>query len=522
MSMKTKLALLAATGLAVTMAAPAAVAQKSKNTVRVGLTSAIKGVDNHYDPKADTQFSNHAVYDTLMFRDEKTGKIVPLLAKSVTRVDPKTLEIELRDGVKWHDGEAFDADDVVYTVNWLTNKGTKIRMRRNYTWIAGIEKLGPMKVRISAKRPTPFDLLNLASFTWIYPEHLHNKLEDKADFGRKSPVGTGPYRVAEVTVNRRVVLEKNKDYKQLSPAKRMSNVDRFVLAQIPDVGTQIAQMLAGNLDALVRVIEPAQAIKLAKDPRFNLQMKRGVALSYLAFDAKGRSGAEAMKNIKVRKAIMMAIDRGPLTTIASGGDPNLAVTPGGMCWKGVQGGCDWSASYPKHDPEAAKKLLAEAGFANGLEVEITSFNTGVPKPVAVAISAQLRKVGITSRIDSKRINALRKKMRDGKIQMLVGRWSGGGLAEVSSTLRVFYSGSGPSDWHGDGALKKMARKSSGIMDPVKRKAAVAKALDHATENAYYMALTPSFVPMVHVKELEIDGDGSANTWGANTGNFNWK
>ena len=89
-------------------------AQKSKDTLRIGFYDPISIVDATYDPKPETGFLSGAVYDNLLAYDRKSGEFKPSLAKSWKRIGAKTIEFKLRDDVKFHDGSEFDADDVVY------------------------------------------------------------------------------------------------------------------------------------------------------------------------------------------------------------------------------------------------------------------------------------------------------------------------------------------------------------------------------------------------------------------------
>jgi len=124
------------------LAAPVPVAaQKSKNTLRMAFLEATQSTDPYMDPKPENNFLGHGIFDTLITYDETDLRFMPLLAKSFTRIDDKTFEFELRDDVKWSDGEKFDADDVVYTMGWVTDPATKLRFQADWAFIAGAEKL---------------------------------------------------------------------------------------------------------------------------------------------------------------------------------------------------------------------------------------------------------------------------------------------------------------------------------------------------------------------------------------------
>ena len=143
-----------AIAVAVAFATPVS-AQKSKDTLRMAFLEATQSVDNYTDPKPEAKFVSFGIFDNLVAYDEDKHQYGPLLAKTFKRIDDKTFEFELRDDIKWHDGESFDADDVVYTIGWLIDPKTKLRFKSNWDLIGGVEKLGERKVRVTTKEPAP-------------------------------------------------------------------------------------------------------------------------------------------------------------------------------------------------------------------------------------------------------------------------------------------------------------------------------------------------------------------------------
>lgn len=508
---------IALAGIAVTaIATGPALAQKSKNTLRTAFNSPIKGVSYYYDPKPDTAMSQGAVYDGLVWYNGETNKLENLLAKSWKRIDPKTIEFELRDDVRFHDGEKFDADDVVYTYKFLTDPKTKIRFKRNWAFVGNVEKLGPYKVRISAKKPTPFDMIRHATLTAIVPEHLHGPLENKVQFGLK-PVGTGMFRVTQVDRNKGIIMELNKNFKHGSAGKPVTNINRIHFAFIPDAGAQVAQFLAGNIDA-IRNAPLDQAEQMAKTPNNEITVGNSISYQYVTFDSKGRSGNKAMQDVRVRRAIVKAIDKSKLVELAAG--KHKIATPKSMCWRN-QAGCDFSLEQDKYDPAGAKKLLAEAGHASGLQVEITTFTSPAIRGNAEAVAGMLAKVGIKATIDSRQIGSYRKKQRDGKIQMGVFGWPAGGMADVAGTLGFVFSPPPSRDYHGDDEMKKMARAMGGMMDPAKRRAQGRKVFDHAIKNVYFHTLMANPTSVVHTKDISVK-IGSLNAFAIEAWDFRWK
>ena len=169
MSLKS-LRLLGAAALALVLAGPAT-AQKSKDTLRYPIIEAESALDRYVSPGSFANAWEPSVYDNLLGFDPKKGEFVPMLAKSWSQRDPVTYEFELRDDVKFHDGQKLDADDVVYTLSYLIDPKVKLRYKRSWLWIKSVEKLSPYKVRVTAKAPDPDGLMWLAFGTPIYPRH---------------------------------------------------------------------------------------------------------------------------------------------------------------------------------------------------------------------------------------------------------------------------------------------------------------------------------------------------------------
>ncbi len=158
------------------------------------------------NPIADPFFLNtrelvvigHQAWDTLVIIDPKTSEIKPLLATKWAWVNPTTLEMELRKDVKFHSGQPMDADDVAYTLNFVSNKENAISNFALLAFIKSAEKIDPYKVRINLHNPFPPALANLAGLGFIMQKGHYDKApvkpDGKKDFGAVPPNGTGPYK----------------------------------------------------------------------------------------------------------------------------------------------------------------------------------------------------------------------------------------------------------------------------------------------------------------------------------------
>jgi peptide/nickel transport system substrate-binding protein len=498
-------------GVAAGAAAGPAVAQKSQDTLRLAATQPIQTLSYYLDPTPDTVFESDAVYDGPVAYDLKPGKVEPLLARSWQRIDPTTLEFELRDDVTWQDGAPFSAADVIATLHWLTDPKTMLRFKQNWAWIAKAEPLGPHRLRVTAKEPTPYDLVRFAYVTAILPAHQTGTPQDKG----RQPIGTGPYRAVQVDQFKGIVLERSDGFRHGNPAKPGSKIARIVIKPIPEEGTRIAEFLAGNLDMIQASFE--QARSLASDPRFAMTIVQGSSFMYAAFDAQGRSGAKPVTDERVRRALAMAIDRPALLRMLAG-EARLE-QPGAMCWR-TQAGCDYSAPLPRFDPAAAKALLAMAGYPDGFDIEITTF-IGPASEIAEAVAGQWRKIGVRAKIDRMPVLSYRKKQQEGRIQIMVAAWPAGNIPDVSGTVDAFFA-AGPADYSGDKTLHDLAKASDAAIDPAARKAIGRKMFDRATEQVYFVPIAPFPTVLVRTKEVAVDAAGRFTPLGYDVSDIGWQ
>jgi peptide/nickel transport system substrate-binding protein len=502
-----------ALALAAILVAAPALAQKSKDTLRVAFYDPIPGVDMIYDPKGETAFTGHAVFDTLITYNPDTREFEPLLAKSWKRVNPTTYEFKLRQDVKFHDGSAFTADDVAYTMNWVSDPKVKFRIKSRFLWIKGAEKVDRYTVRIMTKGPRAVALARIASSIPMLPSDAHGKMAKKPAFGKK-PIGTGPYKVVSYDPNDGIRLVLNKDYKHGAPSKPAGTIANVHVKQIPDIQTQVAQLLTDGVD-MIHNVPKDQAENLALDPRLAMTVSNGILFRYIAFDAKGRTGSDDLKDARVRRALVHAIDRDSIRrNVFAGGK---AVGKMDSICKSIQIGCIYTVKPPSYDPAMAKKLLAEAGKAN-LKLEITTLPEA--RKVAEAISGYLRAVGVKASIKSVTFGAYRKLQRTGKIKTLVHQFSSGGVPDVDA-LVSFYFGSKARDYYGDKKIGAWRKEAGSVFDIKTRNATYTKIFNRINQQAYIIPIAALPSVFVHGKDMEID-KGIINPFGAQINRIRWK
>lgn len=496
------------------LASPIAMAQKAKDTLRIAYLDPISTSDPYIDPQPETTLTSDAVYSKLFIYSPTEKQIRPGLAESWTQADPVTLDIKLREGVTFHDGAPFTADDVVYTFNYLTDPKSNLRFGNNWRWIKSVEKTGKFSVRLVAHGPTPFALTRLATGTPIFPAHLHKTFEGRGEFGRRSAVGTGPYKVEYIDATKGVMLVRNENYVSPGAWSPKAAIGRIHIMPIPDVQTQAAQLMTGGLDIILSAPHD-QTEQLASMPTLKKTSIENTVYFYLNMDAIGRSGVEPLKKPEVRRAIAMAIDRKALAAglVAGGEQVKIINAP---CTD-IQVGCSVSNAPPAFDPKAARELMAKAGNAGGFALEITSIFGA--HELAEAIAGQLRGIGIRASVNRATMAAYRDRQTQGRLPMLVAHYSSGGLPDVSAVLD-FYIGAKPRDYWGDGEIAKLMAEGAVEMDAGKRAEIYRSAFNRINEMAYVLPIATHPAVLVHTREVEMPSISSLFS-GVEYNNIKW-
>ena len=176
------------------LSAPVA-AQKAKDTLRLVTIDPFNSVDAYYTGGNEVAFLARELYGRIVVFDEYTGKFIPELAKSFERINPTTIDFEIRDDVTFHSGNKFSADDVFYTLNWAIDPNVKLRNKERYSWVSKVEKLGPNKIRLIGKEPFAADIFTIAYRFYIVDSKIHSAMPDKANYGRANPSTTGLYKI---------------------------------------------------------------------------------------------------------------------------------------------------------------------------------------------------------------------------------------------------------------------------------------------------------------------------------------
>jgi peptide/nickel transport system substrate-binding protein len=374
-------ALAAAGALAGSLAAPTAFAQRGKDTVVIGMSLEPPVLDptkNAASAVREVTYQN--VYETLT-RIGRNGEILPGLAESWS-VDPDGLAytFKLRAGVKFHDGEPCDANDVKFSLDRLFAADSTAPAKSLYTTFQSVEAPDPATVKITLKSGDAFLLYNVG-------------IGDAAIMGRKSaatndvkPIGTGPFMFKERKEGDSLVLVRAPTWRDPASVKLNTIIFKF----IKDPSAQVNALLAGDVDTFPGFQAPELVERIRRDPRFAVVI--GTSEGETILSTNNSSGKPA-SNLKVRQAIAHAIDRKELIDAQSGfGTPiGSHFAPHNPAY------IDLTRTYP-FDIARAKALMAEAGFAQGFDATLKLPPVGYAQRSGEVIVSQLGKIGVRLKI----------------------------------------------------------------------------------------------------------------------------
>ena len=333
------------------------------------------------------------MFECLLERDQSL-KLVPALAAEMPKlVAPTTWEFKLRRGVKFHNGESFTADSVKFSLERLVNPANKLRGSSSFALIDRVEIVDPYTVKIHTKKPWPVFLSHIAlRQAAMYPPKEYAG-KDPAAISR-NPIGTGPFKFVRWSKDEEIVMEAFPGY-----WGGAAKIKTIVFKPIPDDAVRVAALQNGEIDVAVN-IPPHLGGIIDKHPKLFLSTAPSIRTIQLMIYTHQMDGthkptgpyAGPTADKRVRQALAYAIDA---DEIIKGVMDGKAVRVATML-PSLHFGYDASLKPIKQDLAKSKKLLADAGFPNGLEIVLNGPQGRYvrDKEVAEAVAGQLTKAGI--------------------------------------------------------------------------------------------------------------------------------
>jgi peptide/nickel transport system substrate-binding protein len=374
----------AAAAVVVVGTLPSAHAQARKSGVTLAMVLEPPGMDPTIAPAAAIGEIVH--YNVLegLTKINVDGSVTPLLAESWSmEPDGKSYTFKLKRGVKFHDGEAFDASDVKFSFERAKDdKSTNKAKKAVFDNIRRVDAPDTHTVILTLDNADPNFLFRMGENTAVI-------LDPKSAAGTATkPVGTGPFTFEEWRKGSAVTLKKWPGYRDAKNVK----LERVSFRFINDPAARVAALLAGDIDGVPRLDAPQAVKQLQADKRFDVVVGSTAGKGILAINNKKKP----FDDVRVRRAVMHAIDRkafidGVLEGLGKPIGSHFAPTDAGYV--------DLTAMTP-HDPQKAVALLKEAGVATPLNVTLTLPPPQYARKGGEVIAAQLAKVGIVAKIEN--------------------------------------------------------------------------------------------------------------------------
>ena len=445
------------------------------------------------DPTTGSSGHDHTflypVYDTLVGMDPATLKLRPELALGWEFPDPLTMVLKLRPDVRFHDGTAFDANAVKFNLD-RARGGERSNIKADLASVASVEVSGPLQVTIKLKTPD-------TSLPGVLADRAGMMASPKAVQAAaagydRQPVGTGPWKFSSWTNNDRLVFEKNASY--WKPKRPL--LDKLEFVYIADVTTGLRSVVAGENDFVYAlapqqksVAERAANVAAASAPTLQVNM---LYMNY---------GKAPLNDARVRKAINLAIDRRQFTAVTTMGQgvPASSLLPPQY----------WAANpaiAQRHDPEQARKLLAEAGHPNGITLSLVALTDQIQGQRVEILINTLARAGIKLNVTRLAAGAaLTRFFNERQDDIYLAPWTG--RPDPSATLtglfgtQAFFN-AGRVDATG-GKLPKAIEETRSVVDLDKRKATIDAAQQLVFDEALYAPL--NFEAQVYAHSKKVQG-----------------
>ncbi len=500
----------------VALAACMAVGAAQAATMRWAGANDILTVDPHAQNHQTTHAFLQQIYESLV-RYDKNYQIQPALATKWTQISPTQVRFELRRGVKFHDGAPFTADDVVFSITRVMTPPSN--MQSSVQSVKEVKKVDDFTVDLILKGPNPVLLRELTEariMNKAWAEKNNSlKAQDYAgkeeNFASRNANGTGPFMLVGWQPDVKLTLKKNPNWWD----KPAGNVDEVVFTPIKSAATRTAALISGQVDFVVDP-PPQDLPRMKASPDLKLVEGAENRTIYLGLDqfrdelpGAGTPGKNPLKDKRVRQALYQAIDS---AGIHSRTMRNLSVPAGTMVAPMVHG---WTKQLDerasKYDVEAAKKLLADAGYPQGFALKLDCPNDRYVNDEAIcqAVTAMWTRIGVKTTLQTAPMSQFVSRVMNNDVNAYLFGW---GVATFDAlytldslmstkdgkTAAGVYNGGRISDPKLDVTINQIKVE----MDAPKRDALIHEALQRVKDEYYYLPLHHQIRPWAMRKGVD--------------------
>jgi peptide/nickel transport system substrate-binding protein len=386
----------------------------AQTNLRIGLGDDPDALDPSLSRFYTTRIVFAALCDKLFDIDEKSNIVPQLALGRDTSADGKTVTITLRPGVKFHDGEPFNAEAAKYSLERHLNMKGSFR-KPELSAVDSVEVKDPLTIKLNLK--APFSPL-LAQLTDRAGMMVSPKAAEAAgDKFALHPVCAGPYKFVERVPQDRIVVEKFADYWN----KDHVLIDKITYLPIVDSTVRLANLRSGGLDMMERLL--ATDIKTVRDDP-KLKLSNAVSLGWFAVLVNVGNGPKADnplgKDPRVRRAFELSLDREAINQVVYNGE----FMPGNQ-WVNPQSPYYQQAfPIPKRDVDKAKALMKEAGVTGRVSIDFMIGNNPETRAVAEVMQSMVAETGFDLKIRVVEAATAFKSAEDGDFQLYENNWSG--------------------------------------------------------------------------------------------------
>jgi peptide/nickel transport system substrate-binding protein len=477
-----------------------AAASAQANPLRWAAQNDILTLDPHSQNHATTNAILMHSYEGLT-RYDKDYKVEPALATSWQQMSPTQWRFNLRKGVTFQDGSPFTADDVVFSFNRIRQpQGT---MQIYVAGVQDIKKVDDHTVDFILSAPVPILLRNIIDFRMMSQnwatKHKVEKVQDykarEETHASRNVNGTGAYHITEWAPDQRITMVANDKWW----GKRDGNVTQVTYNPVRADATRVAALLAGNVDMLTDL--PTQDVaRLKQNNQLKVVEGPEVRTIFIAMDQHSDElkysnvkGKNPFKDIRVRQALNLAVDRGAIQrTIMRG----LSIPTTLMVAPGVNGHMPEFDKATAADINTARKLLADAGYPNGFEFQLNCPNNRYvnDEEICQALIGMWARVGVTVRLAAEPMASFIAKVQNFDTSAYMLGWGVAtydALYSLQSLMRTRTTGADGNFNFGrvsDPKLDALIDASKTETDVAKRDQLLRDALRMTAENFYYVPL----------------------------------
>ena len=472
-------------------AAPAAGSPKRGGSLKVALDGDFTTMDPHISSAAVDRQAFQSIFNTLVRLDEKLG-IQPELAVSWEQPDPKTYVFKLAQGVKFHDGEPFNAEAVKFNMERMKTLPKSTR-KSEILELASVDVVDEYTVKFNLTQPSSPLLATLTDRAgmMVSPKAAQEKGDDFA----RAPVGTGPFTFVEWIKDDHLTVKKNPSYwEKGADGQPMPYLDEVVYKPIPDGTVRVTALRTATVDILD--IPPAKDIdSLKQQPELKISEVPGLAFLLMRFQLQ----RPPFDNKALREAVAWAIDRDTINKAVyfNHAVPNeTPIPPSSWAY-------DSNQRFWKRDLAKAKQKLAEGGKPDGFEFTVMFQNQPEFKQLFEVIQEQLSDVGIKMNLEAVEFGLSNTRGNQGDYIAYGHQWSGRPDPDGNIFRYIHSKGDENSNKYFNPKADELLEKARAVTDQAQRKALYGELMKILAEDVPWVPLETR--PEVKAMSKRVEG-----------------